>query len=216
MDTHLPSSNRFSCSLRSSDVFKGAFLCICLGKEGDEKLHIPTLVKCAVAVLSGMLVTLNAKCTEVINITKQRDPGSPKALYFYFQLYPVELTAIPEESIDGKQNAGKQFVETNTAVRFIQATYNKICNCGIQQETEILKDISQTFPRLFSIVRDGVEYYARLPPETKEVARETVLEMANVQKNSKRKFTVEKLESSDEVGHTIEVKYGDTLFVNEV
>ncbi|MBL97331.1 MAG: hypothetical protein CMF52_05890 [Legionellales bacterium] len=202
MEDRLPSSNRFGCSVEYSDVFKGVFLCIWLGKE-EKNVHIPTLVKCAVAVLSGMLVTLNAKCSEVINITKPRTRSSSNALYFYFQLFPTDLTAIPAESI-------------NTAVRFIQATYNKVCGLKIQQETEILKDISQTFPRLFSIIRDGVEYYARLPPETKEVARETVLEMANVQKILKQKFTIEKLKSSDEVGQTIEVKYGDTLFVNEV
>ena len=158
-----------------------------------EELHIATLVKCVIAVLNALLLTLVVNNTEVIRITGTFT--GPNVLFFYFQLFPKTLKAIEGEKMD-------------TAVRYIQNTYNAVCGLTEKCEEDYLRDISQT--RLFSVIYDGREFFRRVPLMTTTITRATLLGAARLT----RAETVERNGSSDDVGNVVALSYGDTFFVN--
>lgn len=158
-----------------------------------EELHIPTLVKCVIAVLNALLLTLVVDQSEVIRITGTFT--GPEILFFYFQLYPKTAKAIETENMD-------------TAVRYIQNTYNAVCGLTGKREADYLKQISQT--RMFSVVYEGTEHFRRVPLMTTLITRATLLKTARVAHAA----TVERKVSSDDVGDVVALSYADTFFVN--
>jgi hypothetical protein len=163
--------------------------------EINEELHIPTLVKCVIAVLNALLLTLAVEDTEVMRITGTLTVDGPEFLFFYFQLFPKTLKAIKTENMD-------------TAVRYIQTTYNAVCGLTDKCEADCLKEISQT--RLFSVIYDNGEHFRRVPLMTTTITRATLLGAARVT----RADTVERNGSSDDVGNVVALSYADTFFVN--